>query len=328
MADAKYDVVGLGNAVVDVLSFVDDAFLTKQGLQKGTMTLVDEARSQQIYRLIGPSTECSGGSVANSMAALASLGSRGAFIGKVADDQLGKIFTHDLRSVGVHYHAPPATAKGAPSTANCLVLVTPDAQRTMATYIGACALFDENDIDEELIAASRVLYIEGYLWNQPHNKAAIRRAISVARTHGVKVAFTLSDTFCVNTHREELLALAQNDLDILFANEAEIKALTISGDVDEAIAAMRGMCEIVAITRSEKGSVVVAGEHVHRVPARPVAKLVDTTGAGDLFAAGFLHGYGQGNKLSACAELGNRCAGEIIQHLGARSLRPLKELVA
>jgi len=322
----QFDVVGLGNAIVDVLSYCEDSFLGAQQLKKGTMQLVDEARSQQLYKMIGPSTECSGGSVANTLAGLASLGSHTAFIGKVADDQLGKIFTHDLQSVGVRYHTPPAK-KGAPSTANCLVFVTPDAQRTMATYIGACALLDEADVDETVIAQARLVYIEGYLWNGEHNKAAIRKAISLARANGAKIAFTLSDTFCVEAHREELLAL-MNDLDILFANEAEIKSLLIAGDLDEAITAARGLCPMIAITCSEKGSVVVTNEHTHRVPTKPVAKLVDTTGAGDLFAAGFLHGHARGYALFDCAALGNRCAGEIIQQLGARSMKPLNELVA
>ena len=323
----NYDVVGMGNAIVDVLSYCDEKFLQAQGLSKGTMTLVGEARSKQLYSLIGPSTECSGGSVANTLAGMASLGSRTAFIGKVASDQLGKIFTHDLQSVGVRYHTPPAK-QDAPSTANCIVLVTPDAQRTMATYIGACALLDEDDVDETTVAAAGIVYIEGYLWNGEHNKVAIRKAVSLARAHGAKVAFTLSDTFCVESHRDELLALVQNDLDILFANEAEIKSLLLAADIDEAITAVRGLCPLVAITRSEHGSVVVTSEHTHRVPAGPVADLVDTTGAGDLFAAGFLHAHARSKPLPECAALGNRCAGEIIQQLGARSLKPLKDLVA
>jgi sugar/nucleoside kinase (ribokinase family) len=323
----KYDVVGIGNAIVDVLSYCNDTFLKAQELPKSTMMLVDESRSQQLYRMIGPSTECSGGSVANSMAGLASLGSRAAFIGKVSDDQLGKIFTHDLQSVGVRYQTSPA-GKGAPSTANCIVLVTPDAQRTMATYIGACALLAEDDIDGALIADGKMIYIEGYLWNDEHNKAAIRKAMSLAGAAGAKVAFTLSDTFCVNLHRDAFLGLVQNDLDILFANEAEINALMATTNTDEAITAVRGLCDIVAITCGEKGSVIVTSEHVYRVLTQPVAKLVDTTGAGDLFAAGFLHGLSAGKSLEACAAIGNRCAGQIIQQLGARSLRPLKELVA
>lgn len=323
----NFDVVGLGNAIVDVLSYCDDKFLDAQQLKKGTMQLVDEARSQALYKLVGQSQECSGGSVANTLAGMASLGAHTAFIGKVAADQLGKIFTHDLQAVGVRYHTPPA-GKGAPSTANCLVFVTPDAQRTMATYIGACALLNESDVDETLIAQAKIVYIEGYLWNGEHNKAAIRKAISLARASGAKVAFTLSDTFCVEAHREELLALVQNDLDILFANEAEIKSLVIAGDLDEAITAARGLCPLIAITCSEKGSVVVTSEHTHRVPAKAVAKLVDTTGAGDLFAAGFLHAHARGQSLPECAALGNTCAGEIIQQLGARSMKPLKDLVA
>ena len=320
----QFDVVGIGNAIVDILTYCDDAFLAGEGLKKSTMTLVDEARSQALYKKIGASKECSGGSVANTMAALASLGSRAAFIGKVADDQLGSIFTHDLRSVGVRYHTPPS--KGGPSTANCIVMVTPDAQRTMATYLGACGLFNEEDVDGEMIAASHVLYLEGYLWNEKHNKVALEEAISFAHAHGVKVAFTLSDRFCVEAHRDELLALVRNDIDILFANESEIKALLLANDVDEAITAVRGLCPLAAITVGEQGSVVVTPEHTHRVPAAAVEKLVDTTGAGDLFAAGFLHALAHGEALPDCADLGNRCAAEIIQQLGARSLKPLKDL--
>lgn len=323
----QYDVVGLGNAIVDILSNVEDSFLSAQKLDKSTMVLVDEQRSGELYSLIGPSTECSGGSVANTLAGMASLGSHTAFIGKVAEDQLGKIFTHDLKSVGVRYHTEPA-GEGAPSTANCLVFVTPDAQRTMATYLGACGLLNEDDVDEELITDSNTLYIEGYLWNDDHNKAAIRKAMSVARGAGTQVAFTLSDVFCVNMHRDELLALVQNNLDILFANEAEIIALLGVADIEEALAAVRGMCPIAAITLGEKGSVIVTPEHTYRVPTQSVANLVDTTGAGDLFAAGFLHGHAKNEPLPKCAEIGNRCAGEIIQHLGARSMKPLKELVA
>ncbi len=322
-----YDTLGIGNAIVDVLSYVEEGFLAAQKLGKGTMTLVDEARSKQLYSLIGPSAECSGGSVANTMAGIASLGGKGAFIGKVADDQLGKIFSHDLQSVGVRYHAKPAAA-GGPSTANCLVLVTPDAQRTMATYIGACALLAEDDVDEQLVASARTVYIEGYLWNEEHNKAAIRKAMSLSRAHRAQVAFTLSDTFCVNAHREAFLALVQNDLDLLFANETEIMALSGTASLDEAVVAVRGLCPIIAITCGEKGSVVVTPEHITRVPTQPVARLVDTTGAGDLFAAGFLHAQAQGRALVECAALGNRCAGEIIQQLGARSMKPLKPLAA
>lgn len=322
----SYDVVGIGNAIVDVLNYCSEEFVKGTNIPKGTMMLIDEARSQALYRQVGQSTECSGGSVANTLAGMASLGSKTAFIGKVSGDQLGKIFTHDLQSVGVRFHTPPAP-KGAPSTANCIVMVTPDAQRTMATYLGACGLLNADDIDEKTIASGNVIYIEGYLWNQPHNKDAIRKAMSLARAHGAKIAFTLSDTFCVEMHRAELVELTK-DLDILFANEAEIKSLFVTGDIDEAITAVRGLCPIVAITRSEHGSVVVTPDHIYRVPTAKVAKLVDTTGAGDLFAAGFLHAHARGETLKACAELGNRCAGEIIQQLGARSLKPLKELVA
>jgi sugar/nucleoside kinase (ribokinase family) len=321
-----YDVVGIGNAIVDILSYCEEDFVEAQGFAKGTMTLIDEARSQALYKLVGASTECSGGSVANTLAGMASLGSHTGFIGKVASDQLGKIFTHDLRAVGVRYASAPAE-KGAPSTASCIVMVTPDAQRTMATYIGACALLNEKDIDESLISKAGIVYVEGYLWNGEHNKAAIRKAMSLAHTHGAQVAFTLSDTFCVNAHRAELAALVKNHIDILFANEAEIKALFQVVDIEEAMAASRGLCPLAAITRSEQGSVVVTGKHTHRVPTEPVEHLVDTTGAGDLFAAGFLHAHARGKPLPECAELGNRCAGQIIQQLGARSLKPLKSLL-
>lgn len=326
MSETHYDVIGIGNAIVDVLSFCSDEFLQENNLAKGSMMLVDSARSAQLYSKVGPSTECSGGSVANSLAGLASLGARTAFIGKVADDKLGQIFTHDMRSVGAHFSTPPA--KGELPSANCIILVTPDAQRTMATYIGACSLVSEADIDEALIKSSSVLYIEGYLWDTEHAKAAIRKAISLAKMHHRKVAFTLSDTFCVHRHRSEFLQLIHHDIDILFANEGEIKALYETEDFEQAISKLRGQCEVAAVTRSEKGSVVVTKEEVVAVPVNPIAHVVDTTGAGDLYASGFLFGYTRGYDPEQCAKLGNGCAGHIIQQLGARSLTPLNTLVA
>jgi sugar/nucleoside kinase (ribokinase family) len=324
--DAVFDVAGIGNAIVDVLSFVDEAFLSLQGLIKGTMTLVDEARSKALYQHIGPSTECSGGSVANTLAGMASLGAKTAFVGKVAHDQLGQIFTHDLQSVGVHFTTPPL--KGGPSTANCLVFVTQDAQRTMATYIGACSQVSENDIDEQVIAKAAVLYIEGYLWDTENAKSAIRKAIRTAKQAGRKIAFTLSDTLCVDRHRPEFLSLIENDIDILFANEAELISLYQARDFNTAMKQLRGACDIAAVTRSEKGSVVLTAESMEPVPVFPVAKVVDTTGAGDLYASGFLYGLTHGKDLKTCAMLGNRCAAQIITQLGARSMKPLKELVA
>lgn len=321
-----FEVAGIGNAIVDVLSFSDDAFLAKHKLVKGTMTLVDGARADTIYKAKGQSTECSGGSVANTLAGMASLGAKTAFIGKVSNDQLGSIFVHDLHAVGVHFSTPPLI--GGPATASCLVLVTPDAQRTMATYIGACATVSEGDIDEEIITHAAITYIEGYLWDTGNAKAAIRKAMQLARGAERKIALTLSDTFCVDRHREEFLQLMARDVDILFANEAELKSLYQTEDIDYALAKLRGVCDVAAVTRSEKGSIILTAEEVVIAPTKPVAKVVDTTGAGDLYASGFLYGLTRGWDLKSCAMLGNSCAGEIITQLGARSLRPLKELVA
>ncbi len=326
LGSAMYDVAGIGNAIVDVLSFCDEAFLAKHKLNKNTMTLVDEMRAEALYRHVGSSMECSGGSVANSLAGLASLGAKTAFIGKVSEDQLGSIFVHDLHAVGVHFST--AAANTGPATASCLVFVTSDAQRTMATYIGACALVSEQDIDEDIIGQAAITYIEGYLWDTENAKAAIRKAIFLARKHQRKIAFTLSDTFCVDRHRDEFMQMIKKDIDILFCNEAEIKSLLQTDDVEEAMATIRGACEIIVVTRSEKGSVVLTKDAVEIAPAAPVARVVDTTGAGDLYASGFLFGLSRGWDLQACAMLGNRCAAEIITQIGARSLKPLKELVA
>lgn len=326
MSKLIYDVAGIGNAIVDVLSFTDEAFLATQGLVKGSMTLIDEVRATALYKQMGPTTECSGGSVANSLAGLASLGATPAFIGKVRNDQLGSIFTHDLHAVGVHFATPPMTQ--GPSTASCLVYVTPDAQRTMATYIGACSNVSEGDVDEDTISCSAITYIEGYLWDTAQAKAAIRKAMGLARRAGRKIAMTLSDTFCVDRHRAEFLELIENDVDILFANEAELKSLYQTQDFDAALRELRGVCELAAVTRSEHGSVVLTAQEVARVPTQPVAKLVDTTGAGDLYASGFLFGLVKGWEIKDCAMLGNRCAGEIITQMGARSLKPLKGLIA
>jgi sugar/nucleoside kinase (ribokinase family) len=321
-----YDVLGIGNAIVDVLSFCEESFLSGNDLAKGSMMLVDQARSQALYAKMGQSTECSGGSVANSLAGMASLGAKTAFIGKVAGDQLGAIFTHDMRSVGVHFDTPPT--RGDISTANCLVLVTPDAQRTMATYIGACSLVSEADIDESLVAASGVTYIEGYLWDTENAKAAIRKATSVAKKSGKKTAFTLSDTFCVDRHREAFMQLITKDVDILFANESEVKSLFQVDDFASAVKKLRGVCEVAAVTRSEKGCVILTQHEEISVATGHVQHVVDTTGAGDLFASGFLFGYSRGWSMEKCAALGNRCAGHIITQLGARSQQPLATLVA
>ena len=323
---STYDVVGIGSAIVDVLAHVSEMTLDKLDLPKGSMQLVDEARSKAIYGKLGPSKECSGGSAANTLAGLASLGASTAFIGKVANDQLGNIFAHDMRSVGVHFATAPSVS--GLSTATCMVCVTPDAQRTMATFLGACTRLSKADIDEGLIAASQVLYIEGYQWDMPDAKEAIRKAIAVAKEHGRKVALTLSDTFCVDRFRDEFMALVSEEIDILFANESEITALTRQNVFADAVATIQGKCEVVAITRSEKGSVVVTKDSVKTVASERVAELVDTTGAGDLFAAGFLYGYTRGWAHKDSAVLGNKSAAQIIQQLGARSMEPLSGLLA
>ena len=322
----KFDVVGIGNAIVDVLNFSDEASLAKHGLIKGSMTLVDEQRAESLYKQMGPSTECSGGSVANTLAGMASLGSKTAFIGKVKNDQLGGIFTHDMHAVGVHFTSSPL--ERGPSTANCLVYVTPDAQRTMATYIGACSRVSETDIQEEIIESAAVTYIEGYLWDTENAKAAIRKAIQIARQAKKKIAFTLSDPFCVDRHREEFLHLVKHDIDILFANESELRSLFETDDLQVAINKVRGLCGIVATTCGEKGSVVITKDAIEEVPTNRVAHVVDTTGAGDLYASGFLFGLTRGWDLASSASLGNRCAGEIISQIGARSMKPLHTLVA
>ncbi len=326
MTNAKFDVAGIGNAIVDVLAFAPDNTVTSHGLVKGSMTLVEEARSRELYDLMGQTTACSGGSVANSLAGLASLGAKTAFIGKVRADQLGQIFTHDMHAVGTHFTTQPLDV--GPATASCLIYVTPDAQRTMATYIGACSHVSETDIDEAIITEAAITYVEGYLWDMETAKAAIRKAIRVAHTADRRIAFTLSDTFCVDRHRDEFLALIKNDIDILFANEAEIKSLFQTDHLQTALTRAQGMCDVVAVTRGEKGSIVITDGNMEELPTDHVQNVVDTTGAGDLYASGFLFGMSRGWKLAACAQLGNRCAGEIITQLGARSMKPLHTLVA
>ena len=322
----RFDVLGIGNAIVDVLAFTDDAFLSKRDLKKGSMALIDESRAKELYADMGSATECSGGSAANTLAGIASLGGSVAFIGKVAEDDLGEIFAHDMRGVGVHFDSAPSI--DGPATARCLIFVTPDAQRTMNTYLGACTQVTEGDIDEALIAQSEILYIEGYLWDQPHAIAAIKKAIETAKAKGKKIAFTLSDSFCVDRHREEFLKLVEQELDILFANESEITSLYKANSLDEALSHLKSNKLVAAITRSELGAVVVKGGNAEIVPTAKVTDVVDTTGAGDLFASGFLYGYSKGWALADCAALGNRCAGQIISQLGARTHTPLKALVA
>lgn len=326
MNEARFDVAGIGNAIVDVLAPAEDAFLTEEKLAKGGMMLIDEMRAEALYAKMNASTECSGGSVANTLAGIASLGAKCAFVGKVRDDQLGAIFRHDMKAIGVQFETPAASQ--GPATARCLILVTPDAQRTMNTYLGACTQVSEMDVDELVIRDSKITYIEGYLWDQPEAKAAIRKAMIAANKAGRKVALTLSDTFCVERHREEFLELVETQVDILFANEAEIKALYQQDDFDMAAETVRGECEVVALTRSEKGCVILTDRNTVVIPGQFVPDVIDTTGAGDLFAAGFLYGYTQGWELEEAGKLGNRCAAEIITQMGARSLKPLNSLLA
>ena len=325
MTTAAFDVLGIGNAIVDVLSQADDAFLTKHALNKGGMTLIDEARAETLYAAMGPGIEVSGGSCGNTMAGVASFGGKGAYIGKVRDDQLGAVFAHDLRATGVAFDTPMATS--GPATARCLILVTPDAQRTMNTYLGACTGLGPADIDPKLAASAQVTYVEGYLWDAPEAKKAVLKAFDAAHAAGRLVSITLSDSFCVDRYREEFRALIRDKVDILFGNESEIKSLYRVESFEAAVEATRKEARIAALTRSEKGSVVIKGGETHAVPAAPVARVVDTTGAGDLYAAGFLHGFTHGKPLAECARLGGIAAAEIISHVGARPEKPLRELV-
>jgi sugar/nucleoside kinase (ribokinase family) len=320
---SRFDVLALGNALVDVLAYADDDFVARTGVEPGAMTMVDAARSDEIYAEMGPATEISGGSAANTVSGVASFGGRAAYIGRVSDDAFGKVFAHDLRSVGVHFDSPLATT-GAP-TGRCLVIVTPDAQRTMCTFLGAGAELDESYVDEALVAGSAVTYLEGYVWDPPAAKEAVRRAAAIAHEADRRVALTLSDPFCVERHREEFLELIEGHVDILFANEHEITMLYEVDTFDEALHRVRGHCEIAALTRGAQGSVIVAGDDVHVIDAPPV-EVVDTTGAGDLYAAGFLYGLTHGHPLATCGRLGSLAAAEVISHLGARPAEVLAEL--
>jgi sugar/nucleoside kinase (ribokinase family) len=324
-ATPDLDVVALGSAIVDVIASTDDDTLEMHGLAKGTMALVDAARAEDLYAGMGPAVEVSGGSAANTMAGVASFGGAAGFIGKVRDDQLGQVFAHDIRSIGVHYDTAPATA-GEP-TARCLVLVTPDGERTMNTFLGAATGLTAGDVDPAMVQRAAVTYLEGYLWDPPEAIDALRRAIAVAHEAERLVAFTLSDPFCVDRHRQEFLDLIARDVDVLFANEVEILSLFQVDDVKEALERVRDLCDVAAVTRSEHGSVVVSGAETVAVPAVPVERVVDTTGAGDLYAAGFLFGLARGESRQRCAELGSLAAAEVISHVGARPQVPLASLL-
>ncbi len=317
-----FDILGIGNAIVDVVAPTDHAFLSKHDMHPGSMTLIDAERAEALYAQMPPGTETSGGSAANTCAVAASLGAKVAFLGKVAADQLGTVFRHDITAAGVHFPTPPLQA-GAP-TARCLIMVTPDGQRTMNTFLGACVSFGESDVDAALVEQASVTYLEGYLFDPPAAQAAFRAAARIARAAGRRVALSLSDAFCVNRHREAFLGLL-SDVDILFANEAEIGALYEVNDFRDAVDRARRDVGVAALTQSEAGSVIVRGVETVRVRAAP-AVLVDSTGAGDAYAAGFLAAFTKGRDLGVCGRLGSMAAAEVISHYGARPQADLREM--
>ncbi len=330
MSDTKYGVVAVGNALVDVLSQVSEEFVAEQnaksGMEKGAMTLVDETRAVTLYTQMPKGLETSGGSAANTMAGFASFGGNGAFIGKVADDELGALYKKDMQSMGVRFDTQPLVL-GAP-TGRCMILVTPDAERTMNTFLGASIELSPIDVDQQVISSSQVTYLEGYLFDRDRAKEAFVTAAEYAHEAGHRIALTLSDPFCVDRHRHDFLQLVENHVDILFANEDEIKSLFMQEDFDDAISAISEHVEIAAITRSEKGAVIIAnGNHI-KIDAIPVEKIIDTTGAGDQFAAGFLYGFTEGKPLEECGRLGALAAAEVISHMGPRPAVKLADLAA
>lgn len=316
MHDIRFDVLTIGNAIVDVIARVDDAFIAREKLVKGSMNLIDESRAEQLYGVMGPAREVSGGSAGNTAAGVASFGGRAAYFGKVKKDQLGDIYRHDMRSQGVQFDSAAATE--GPATARSFILVTPDSERTMNTYLGACVNLTTADIDEATVQASRVTYMEGYLYDRPEAKDAFRRASDIARAANRLTSVTLSDSFCVERHRADFLHLIRSRIDIVFANETEIKSLYQTQNFNGALEAIRKDCSVAVLTRSEKGSVIVRGAETVEVPARAIDSVVDVTGAGDLYAAGFLFGFTREMPLKRCAELGGLAAAEVISHVGAR----------
>jgi sugar/nucleoside kinase (ribokinase family) len=326
MAEKIYDVVGIGNAIVDIIARCDDGFLSKHDLDKGFMRLIDADEAAKLYEAMGPATERSGGSVANSIAGLASFGAKCGFIGRVAADQFGGIFRHDIRSLGIAYTTDPAE-DGAP-TARCLVLVTPDGERTMNTFLGASVDFAPGDLDPDLIEGAKIVYLEGYLFDKDAAKSAFREAAQRAKAAGAKVALTLSDPFCVERHRGDFRKLVSEDADIVFANEKEITTLYEVNSFDEAADAALQDCELAVLTRSEDGSMILGAGETTEIPADPVSKVLDATGAGDLYAAGFLFGLTQGLPVETCGRLGSLAAAEVISHIGARPESSLAKLAA
>ncbi|MCZ6614292.1 MAG: adenosine kinase [Chloroflexi bacterium] len=323
-SDTLKDVVGIGNAMVDILAPADEAFLAEHNFAKGAMILIEAEQAAGIHEAMGPGVEMSGGSVGNTMAGIASLGGTGSYIGKVHKDHLGMVFQQDLESLGITFSTKPAIASA--PTARCLIIVTPDGQRSMATYLGACVELGPEDIDAATIRDHRVTYLEGYLWDAPRAKEAMIKAAQLARDGGRQVALTLSDSLCVDRHRESFRDLILNHVDILFANEQEIISLYQAESVHAALELGRGDCELLVVTRSAEGSLIASGDMVHQVNAVPVERVVDTTGAGDLYAAGFLFGITHGYDAAASGRIGAIAAGEIISHIGARPETDLREL--
>lgn len=321
MSNGELDVVGVGNAIVDVLAQSSDEFLRKHGLIKGSMALIDEAQARELYADMGPAREASGGSAANTMAGVASLGGKPAYIGRVCNDQLGEIFSHDMRASGIHFAVAPASS--GPSTARCLILVTPDAQRTMNTYLGACVNLGPEDVDEKLVRRGKITYLEGYLWDRPKAKEAFIKAAQIAAAAGRQVALSLSDSFCVARHRESFLELVAHHVDILFANEAEIKSLYETDSFEDAARRVSGQTALAVLTRGAKGSVLIAKDQRVEIAAAPVSQIIDTTGAGDLYAAGVLFGITHGQSLAEAGQRGALAAAEVISHYGARPEKPL-----
>ncbi len=330
MSQPRYDVLAIGNAIVDVMAPAEDAEIERLGMVRGGMMLVDTDQANALYDAMGPAREISGGSAANTLAGLAALGAKCAFIGQVADDQLGAVFAHDIRASGIAFATParPGSDGDGPPTARCLIFVSSDGQRTMNTYLGASQFLPAAALDEALIADAAVLYLEGYLWDPEEPRAAMRAAIAAAKGAGRKVAFTLSDGFVIERHGDDFRALIDaGDIDILFANEHELAVLTGKADFHDGMAALAGKLPVLVVTRSEKGAVAVAGGEQAAVAAEPVGHVIDTTGAGDLFAAGFLFGHVRGKALNECLHLGAICAAEVISHYGARPEADLRELV-
>jgi len=323
--DARFDVVGIGNALVDVISHAPDSFIDEHRLVKGAMDLVDTDRAMQLYSALGSAVEMSGGSAANTMCGVASFGGRAAYIGKVTDDDLGLVFGHDLLAVGVQFR--PGENRNEVPTGRCIIVVTPDAERTMNTFLGASSLLHVGDIDDDVIASGNVLYMEGYLFDRDEAKAAFRHAARVAHGAGRMVSLTLSDSFCVDRHRDDFRALVSDEVDLLFGNQAEIISLYETETFDEAIVELRRHCQLAAITTGADGSVIVTPDDVIEVRAQSVRRVVDTTGAGDLYAAGFMYGIANGAPLAECGRLGSIAASEVISHVGPRPLVELRTLV-